>query len=133
MNKKIRNVVSVGTAVLLTVTAIGYSVLTNNEKTAAADHTEIKEEIQNTINDSVTFTSIGEDKEETVYIIADADGNVTKTIVSDWLKNKDGSETITDRSNLQSMKKMQRETSCGRRKVKMFIIRVKRIRAFRLI
>ena len=107
MNKKIRNVVSVGTAVLLTVTAIGYSVLTNNEKTAAADHTEIKEEIQNTINDSVTFTSIGEDKEETVYIIADADGNVTKTIVSDWLKNKDGSETITDRSNLKNIENVK--------------------------
>lgn len=107
MNKKIRNVISVTTAALLATTAIGYSVLTNNEKTVSADNTETKEKLENTINDSIKFTTIGDDKEETVYIIADADGNVTKTIVSDWLKNKDGSATINDKSDLKNIENVK--------------------------
>lgn len=39
-------------------------------------------------------------KEETVYVLADADGEVKKIIVSDWLKNASGAEELTDRSQL---------------------------------
>ena len=42
-------------------------------------------------------------KEETVYVIADPDGTPTETIVSAWLKNPDGAETITDRADLKDI------------------------------
>lgn len=103
MNKKVRNIASVTTAALLATTAIGYSVLSNNEKTVSADNSEDKKTLENTISESVSFTTTGEDKEETVFVISDANGNVTKTIVSDWLKNKEGSETIEDKSDLTNI------------------------------
>lgn len=46
-------------------------------------------------------------KEETVYVITDAAGNSQKVIVSSWLKNKDGSTTITDVSDLSDIQNVQ--------------------------
>lgn len=40
------------------------------------------------------------DKDETVYLISDAEGNVTDTIVSDHLYNEDKASTIDDTSSL---------------------------------
>ena len=52
-------------------------------------------------------------KEETVYVIADADGNPTETIVSAWLKNPDGADTLTDHAELTDIKNV-RETRPSR-------------------
>ena len=46
-------------------------------------------------------------KEETVYVIADADGNPTETIVSAWLKNPDGADTLTDHAELTDIKNVK--------------------------
>lgn len=43
------------------------------------------------------------DKEETVYVITDASGNVTSTIVSDWLKNEEGNKTVLDATSLSDV------------------------------
>lgn len=107
MNKRLKKILSIMAVMIVVFAAIGYSVLNSNEQAASADNTEIKEEIEKNINDSVKFTSTGEDKEETVYILSDANGNVKKTIVSDWLKNKEGSETITDRSDLRNIENVK--------------------------
>ena len=42
-------------------------------------------------------------KEETVYVVANADGSANDVIVSEWLKNKDGSDTLKDASNLKDI------------------------------
>ena len=39
-------------------------------------------------------------KEETVYVVADADGTPQEIIVENWLKNPDGSDKLTDRTEL---------------------------------
>lgn len=46
-------------------------------------------------------------KEETVYLIADANGNVTQTIVSNWLKNGSASTQIADVSNLSEIENVK--------------------------
>lgn len=43
------------------------------------------------------------EKEETVYVIANADGSPQKLIVSDWLKNAMGSEAIEDSTELTNI------------------------------
>ena len=48
-------------------------------------------------------------KKETVYIIADADGNIRETIVSDWLKNPEGMDTIKDQTSLTDIENALRE------------------------
>lgn len=107
MSKRFKRIVSVITVAIVASAAIGYSVLNDNEQVVSADNTEVKEEINEAINDNIKFTSTGEDKEETVYVLSDANGNVKKTIVSDWLKNKDGSDTITDKSDLHNIENVK--------------------------
>lgn len=49
----------------------------------------------------------GQEKEETVYVKAGADGSVNKTIVSNWLKNEDGAQEIKDVSELTDIKNVK--------------------------
>lgn len=78
-----------------------------------AEMTE-KEKVQNSIRemDSVVQTleqanvikhSDNAGKEETVYVLLDANGNQNETIVSEWLKNPEGAETVYDTSFLSDM------------------------------
>ena len=46
-------------------------------------------------------------KEETVYVLADADGSVNQVIVSNWLKNGAGSSELMDSSDLQDIRNVK--------------------------
>ena len=46
-------------------------------------------------------------KEETVYVIADANGKANKVIVSEWLKNQKGSDTLNDQFDLKDVKNVK--------------------------
>lgn len=111
MSKKLKKIVSAVLTVTVISATVAYSMVNSNEKTALADTTETKKTIENTINENVKFTSTGNDKEETVYVLSDANGNVTKTIVSDWLKNKDGSDKIEDKSDLKNIENVKSDAS----------------------
>ncbi len=47
------------------------------------------------------------DKEETVYVISDAKGNAKEVIVSDWLKNPEQKETLSDVSDLEEIENVK--------------------------
>ena len=49
------------------------------------------------------------DKEESVYVVADANGATKEVIVSDWLKNTSGEKTIVDQSDLTDIKNIKGE------------------------
>ena len=46
-------------------------------------------------------------KEETVYVLADARGRSREIIVSEWLKNKEGKEELSDRSSLTDIENVE--------------------------
>ena len=46
-------------------------------------------------------------KEETVYVLADANGRASQVIVSDWLKNGDGGVHLTDCSDLTDIQNVK--------------------------
>ena len=46
-------------------------------------------------------------KEETVYVITDASGNKTKTVVSNWLKNPQGVKKLEDVSDLTDIENVK--------------------------
>ena len=50
-------------------------------------------------------------KEETVYVISDANGNPNKVIVSDWIKNTEGAKKIKDISNLKDVETVKGDNS----------------------
>ena len=65
---------------------------------AAATETAPKAKTADAAADSKRFS-----KEETVYVIAGADGTPQKVIVSDWIKNPQKAKTIADKSNLKDI------------------------------
>ena len=54
-----------------------------------------------------TYPVFAEEKEETVYVQADAEGAATDIIVSDWLKNEDGQSSVEDHSDLKDIKNVK--------------------------
>ena len=50
-------------------------------------------------------------KDETVYVLAGADGSVDKIIVSDWIKNALGSASISDKSQLTDIENVKGDES----------------------
>ncbi len=50
-------------------------------------------------------------KEETVYVISDANGNPNKVIVSDWIKNTKDAKKIKDISNLKDVETVKGDNS----------------------
>ena len=58
------------------------------------------------LKDLVSFKASDKEigKDESVYLLSDANGSVYKTIVSDHLANADGAATIEDQPNLSDIK-----------------------------
>lgn len=68
---------------------------------------ELKETAENVLADHATDSEdTGFSKEESVYVKADARGNVKKTTVSEWLKNPEKG-TISDTSELKDIKNVK--------------------------
>lgn len=106
MNRR-KQIMAISLAAVMATTATGYGVFTKNEKSVIADNTDDKIAIEETMDDIDICTTTGEDKEETVYFVSDANGNIEKTIVSDWLKNKNGEKTISDKSDLKNIENVK--------------------------
>ena len=51
-------------------------------------------------------------KDETVYVLAAADGSVERIIVSDWIKNTLGSDSVRDVSDLTDVENVKGTESC---------------------
>lgn len=49
------------------------------------------------------------EKEETVYVLANADGSVQRIIVSDWLKNPNAEATLIDKSELDDIENIKND------------------------
>ena len=96
-------------AMMLSVTGCGSTAtgdvqtLENPEIMSKSDE-ELSDVLENSIGLSENTDS---DKDETVYVIADAAGNKQDVIVSEWLKNTDGEATIKDSSNLTDIENVK--------------------------
>lgn len=79
--------------------------------TAEADSTtgssKDADDIADKLMDSVSLKDNDADKDESVYLISDANGNVNKIIVVDHLKNKDKKDTLEDASNLSDIENVK--------------------------
>lgn len=113
-NKKIaKKIVAGSMAVMMAAGLAGtYKYHSNAMQVQAAeqkdkDTQELKETAENVLADHATdFEDTGFSKEESVYVKADASGNVKKTTVSEWLKNPEKG-TISDTSELKDIKNVK--------------------------
>lgn len=97
MKKSIMKPLSIFLCAAFIIGSVGASVyaLTNEENNEPA---QTQTAIQNVEEETQEIT-----KDETVYVLAGADGSVEKIIVSDWIKNSLGSIAITDKSELSDV------------------------------
>ena len=98
---------------VIAVAAAG--VIAGTGVTAAAFGTANKTE--DTENTSAASSQVAEtteqkkpSKDETVYVLANADGSVKKIIVSDWIKNNAG-KTVSDKTELSDIKNVKGDES----------------------
>lgn len=99
MKKSVMNGISIALCTVLAVGACGAAVYaTAGKKDAAAAETS-KESASVEANTDTQKTA----KDETVYVIAGADGTVKKIIVSDWIKNTAGLNTVADSTELKDI------------------------------
>ena len=113
-NKKIaKKIVAGSMAVMMAAGLAGTYEYHNNVMQVQAaeqkdkDTQELKETAENVLADHATDSEdTGFSKEESVYVKADASGNVKKTTVSEWLKNPEKG-TISDTSELKGIKNVK--------------------------
>lgn len=96
-SKKIISVLLCATLITSTAGAGIYVVSGKDDNTKAV--TEISDETKTVSSDI--------EKDETVWIMTGADGNVNKIIVSDWLKNIAGADKINDVSALGNIENVK--------------------------
>ena len=78
------------------------------EQSAEADENDdLLSNVMNQVAHRSTTTGMEPRKDEVVYVMADAQGNTQKIIVSDCLKNANGESTITDASSLTDIKNVK--------------------------
>lgn len=111
MKMKNRNMRNRLVAILLCLTlsaggAAAAVYAAGNDKTGEADK---KDEILSSI--VVKKEEAAVEKDETVYVLAGADGTVQKIIVSDWIKNHAGSATLSDSSSLKDVENVKGDES----------------------
>ena len=76
-------------------------------ETTEAEEVSEDDSLEDELLGKVSVSKKDMDKEETVYFITDASGNVDKTIVSDHLYNRDCKDTIEDVSSLSDIENVK--------------------------
>lgn len=100
MKDLMRKPIAIILAILIAAggTGIGvYAVAENNSRQQTVSDNAAKEEKQEEKKPEANV------KDETVYILSEADGSIRKIIVSDWLKNVSGSTKLSDSSDFSGI------------------------------
>ncbi len=102
MNKKVTKIIAICLCAALCLGGAGVAFAQTGSKQESAQPTAAQKaaDLQQKIS-----------KDETVYVLAGADGSVQKIIVSFWLKNELGSASLTDKSGLSNIENVKGDES----------------------
>lgn len=101
MKKLSLKIVSVILAMIISVCAVIVVNAQSADNTSKVNNTQESKSVKE--NNKPTKIS----KDETVYVLAGADGSVKKVIVSDWIKNAISEGKISDKTNLKNVKNVK--------------------------
>ncbi len=113
MKKPVAKFLSITLIALLAVGGVGgtvYAMGVSAEANSPADAAPTDSGVDYTAPKAASSYDPNADrsvKDETVYVLASADGSVHKIIVSDWVKNALGSDTIDDVSTLSDIRNVK--------------------------
>ena len=102
MNKKAKKIIAICLCAALCLGGAGMAFAQNGKTDAKDAVTAVPTAAQ--VQQKIS-------KDETVYVLAGADGSVQKIIVSDWLKNELGSASVTDKSGLSDIENVKGDES----------------------
>lgn len=81
-----------------------YAMGKNNSSAKSSDEKKMEEELKDTVKNLWNPVSDADTcKEETVYVMAGADGSINKIIVSDWIRNAGQEKSLTDFTELKDV------------------------------
>ena len=100
--KTYRNYIAAALAVILSAGVTGTFAYANNTP-AAEESAAVAEEAASLPAPADLRNDASAEKDETVYVLAGADGSVQKIIVSDWLRNNSGAKELGDFSTLSGI------------------------------
>ena len=101
MKKEFSKILAIVLSALIVFSGTGIVVyaLSNNGNDNSASESQVTSERDGKLT-----------KDETVYVLTDAEGSVQKIIVSDWIKNGTGAEKINDKSELKDVETTKGDT-----------------------
>ena len=80
----------------------------SEDKEQAVTEASASDTLQDALTSQISADDADDaDKEETVYVLADANGNANDVTVSTWLKNADGAEGLNDKTNLTDIENVK--------------------------
>ncbi len=97
VKKSAAKVISLAMAAILITGTVGVAAYAAGANSDSDTKTKVTKELSAAVD---TDRTVG--KEETVYVLAGADGSAKKIIVSDWLKNTAGAASLNDETELQN-------------------------------
>ena len=103
IRKNLIKSLSVIMAAMLAVMTVACGASTQTGEPVAVEETAQEKELEDSIIKSTKGASDEAGKVETVYVTADANGAVDDVIVSEWLKNADAADTISDTTSLRNI------------------------------
>ena len=108
MRKNIYKIVSMVMTSAVIISGAGFAGMVQTPVIVSAEtKQETEDKILDEIKNTVKISENPVDKDETVYVITDANGNVSKKIVSDHLFNNDGAKTIEDKTDLSDIENVK--------------------------
>jgi putative membrane protein len=111
MKKPVLKVTAWALSAALLCTGVGFAAYAQNSNKGALDTAVTDNADTNTPSEESTVSSADLNealsKDETVYVITDADGSVEQLIVSDWVKNPQSLSEICDRSELENIENVK--------------------------
>lgn len=103
IRKNLIKSLSVVMAAMLAVMTVACGAQTSESAATAIEQTQEEKELEESMVKSTAGSSEEAGKVETVYVTADANGAVDEVIVSEWLKNADASDTLSDTTTLENI------------------------------
>lgn len=103
--KDLLKIIAVGAAGIIAGTSVTAATIGATKKKDDVKDTET------TVSESTSAKDTKTAKDETVYVIANADGSVKKIIVSDWIKNSLKEKNLKDKSELKDIKNVKGDES----------------------
>lgn len=103
--KDLLKIIAVGAAGIIAGTSVTAATIGATKKKDDVKDTET------TVSENTSAKDTKTAKDETVYVIANADGSVKKIIVSDWIKNSLNEKNLKDKSELKDIKNVKGDES----------------------